>query len=171
MTEISQRSFGYLVAFVIPGWLVVLTVGQHSPLLRSWIGINAESAPTVGGFLYVTLASLAAGMIVSAIRWLVLDTIHHWTGVEKPNWDFSLLQANRAAVVTLVEQHYRFYQHYGNLLVAIVVALANARAIFQSLAIPPALTTIAIGGLIILLFAASRDSLTKYYARTAALLR
>jgi hypothetical protein len=36
------------------------------------------SDPSVSGFLYVALASLALGLIISAIRWAVFDHSLRW---------------------------------------------------------------------------------------------
>src|SRR5262249_36119232 len=68
---------------------------------------------TVGGFLYGTLGSVAAGMLVSAIRWAVLDTLHHRTGIPQPAWNFTRFSTHAAAFDSLVQDHYRYYQHYG----------------------------------------------------------
>jgi hypothetical protein len=54
-----------------------------------WFSGVPENPPTIAGFLYVTLASTAGGVVVSAIRWAIIDTIHHWTGVAAPNWNFT----------------------------------------------------------------------------------
>ena len=63
-------------------------------------------APTIGGFLYLTVASLAAGMTVSAIQWAVVDTLHSLTGLPLPPLDFSRLGKNVAAYGLLIEIHY-----------------------------------------------------------------
>ena len=66
-------------------------------MLRVWIAGESGSGQTVGGFLYVTLASAAAGLMTSTVRWALIDTIHHWTGLKEPSWDFSRLQEHVAA--------------------------------------------------------------------------
>ena len=71
-------------------------------------------APTIGGFLYLTVASLAAGMTVSAIRWAVVDTLHSLTGLPLPPLDFSRLGKNVAAYGLLIQIHYVHYQFYSN---------------------------------------------------------
>jgi len=121
MTDVSDRNFGYLIAYLIPGFLVVTSLGHHSSSVSSWLGLDAQRTPTVGGFLYVTLAAVAAGMVVSALRWLLIDPIQHHTGVSKPELDFRGFGRKHAAFVALAENHYRYAQHYGNLLVALVM--------------------------------------------------
>ena len=170
MTEVSSSNFGYLVAYIIPDFLVVAAASTVSPTLRSWLGTTAASAPTVGGFLYVTLASVGAGMAVSALRWLVLDTVHHRTGVPRPAWDVSMLPASRTAFETFVEFHYRHYQFYANSLVALVISVPAWHQASTRSPVHPLVVGLITAGVIALFFTASRDTLHKYVSRTNALL-
>lgn len=170
MTDVSTRNFGYLIAYVIPGFVVVAAGSAYSSMIRSWFGGPIVDFPTVGGFLYTTLASVACGMTVSAIRWLVLDFIHHRTGVAKAAWNLAAFEDHHAAVVTLVEQHYRYYQFYGNMLIAILVSAAAPRALLLLFPVDRATLWWIIGVVAVLYFLASRDALKKYYSRSSALL-
>jgi len=71
---LSNDNFGPLIAYLVPGTIVLLGLSQFSPAVRVWFAATPADAPTVGGFLYLTLASLAAGMTVSALRWALVDT-------------------------------------------------------------------------------------------------
>src|SRR5688500_13556261 len=77
------------------------------------------TAPSVGGFLYVTLASTAAGLLVSAVRWSVVDRLYHRTGISEPHWEFAQLSDRLPAFLAVVDNHYRYYQFYANMLVAL----------------------------------------------------
>ena len=112
MQDVSTKNFGLLIAYLIPGFATLWGVSYFSPVVRSWLGSTADSSPSVGGFLYVTLASVSAGLTVSTIRWLVIDSIHHHTGIQQPNWDFSRLGQTVAAYDVLKEIHYRYFQFY-----------------------------------------------------------
>lgn len=139
------------------------------PAMQSWLATVPDGQPTVGGFLYVTLASLAAGMLVSSIRWMLIDSVHHRTGVKRPRWDFSRLQANLSAYNLLVEFHYRYYQFNANTFVAVAFAylVRLAGGCWWSGA-----GWADVGFVIIevVLFATSRDTLRKYYARVSQVL-
>lgn len=169
MTEVSAKNFGYLVAYVIPGFVIVASLGLHSETIRSWLSPLPEGAPTVGGFLFVTVASVAAGMVVSAVRWLILDNLHHWTGVPKCSWSISALAQRQAAFETLVEYHYRHYLFYGNGLVALLVTMPLwlRHALAQTTA---AILLVGVCALGTLLFLASRDTYQKYVIRSNQLL-
>ncbi len=170
LKAITDNNFGLLIAIALPGFTALLGIAEHSETVRVWLGATPDGAPTIGGFLYVTMASVAAGMIVSTIRWLILDSLHHATGIPRPEWDFSRLQANVAAFDKLVEIHYKYYQWYGSMVFAIpfwYVAKWAADGLW-----PPPFGWASLGVLAIevLFIAGSRDTLHKYYTRVAALL-
>jgi len=89
------------------------------PINAFWPAVSPQTAPTVGDLLYATLGSIAAGMIASAFRWAVFDTLYHRTGIPPPAWLFSTLHQKLEAFHTLVEIHDRYYQFYANMLVAL----------------------------------------------------
>ena len=99
MKELSDKNFGLLIAYLLPGFTAVWGMSYLSPTVHAWLGEASPDGPTVGGFLYVTLGSVAAGLTVSTVRWAVIDTFHHWTGLNQPQWDFAKLQANIAASI------------------------------------------------------------------------
>ena len=111
-----------VVAYLVPGFVVLWGASYLSPILRMWLATPPDNLPAVGGLLYVTVASLAAGMTVSAIRWAVFDTLHHRTGVAPPRWNFATLPEKLEAYQALIEIHYRYYQLHSHLLVAFAFA-------------------------------------------------
>lgn len=169
MGEVTTKNFGLLIAYILPGFTVLWAVSWYSPTVQTWLGTSIADAPTVGGFLYVTLGSVGAGLTVSALRWLLLDSLHHRTGIPKPRWDFSRLDAKLNAFDVLNEQHYRYYQFYGNMLVSLVLATA-LRGWYSIQSTSDGLMLVGIVGLGLLLFIGSRDTLGKYYRRIAELL-
>src|SRR5687767_9166410 len=103
MTEVSDRNFGFLIAYLLPGLIGLLALSDHSPLVRGWLAGSSGSEPTVGGFLYLTVASVGCGLTISALRWLLLDPIHHRLGVAPPAWDFARLTERLQAFQGIVE--------------------------------------------------------------------
>lgn len=169
--DVSAQNFGYLIAFVLPGFLIVLAVAQVSPVVEQWLETAPQAgatAPTVGGFLYVTLASVAAGIVASTLRWLVIDSMHHATGILRPAWNDAGLQEKLEAFEALVSAHYRWYQHYANSLVSLGVFAFARHATGAALA--PDRIDVLCGGVALLYWFGSRDTLRRYYARTTQLL-
>ncbi|MFO0905826.1 MAG: hypothetical protein U0939_22650 [Pirellulales bacterium] len=170
MNELNDKNFGYLIAYVLPGFVLLLQLGDFSPAIRGWMHASASTAPTIGGFLFATLASIALGLLLSTIRWAVLDSVHRHTGLAAPKLNFGKLQSHSDAWDRLVQYHYRYYQFYGNSLVTLVICAAVPGAIWRWFDLHPVLTSCGITALGLLLFVASRDSLRKYDQRAAAML-
>lgn len=167
MQDVTRDNFGLLIAYILPGFVVLWGVSVFSATVRSWVGVSADQSPTVGGFLYVTVAAVAIGMVVSTIRWLIVDRLHHLTGIAQPKWDFSQLAGKLAAFDLLVDSHYRFYQFHANMLVAVAFTflahLLNAR--YRPIDLILSFVVIEV-----ILWVGSRDTLRKYNERTVALL-
>ena len=170
MSTLSNQNFGLIIAYLLPGFVTLWGVSYFSPTVAAWIVASHQDAPTVAGFMYVTLASLAAGVTVSAIRWAIVDHLHHATGVVPPAWKFANLEGKLQGYLALIENHYRYYQFYANMFVAAAFAYW-ARLFSEGPAVTSRLaTTCGFLALEIVLFAGSRDTLHKYYSRTQQLL-
>ncbi len=121
--ESSINDVGLLIAYVLPGFTLLWGVSSAIDGLAPWLG-SATEMPSVGGFLYVTVASVGVGLTLSTIRWLIIDPIHHRTGIHRPTWDFSRLGENVQAFRVLVEVHYHYYLFHANTLVALLLVLS-----------------------------------------------
>jgi hypothetical protein len=172
VSEVTDKNFGLLIAYLLPGFVLLASVSRFSPILRSWIGTPMSEAATVGDFLYATLASVALGLTVSTIRWLVVDTMHHHTGIPAPQWDFSKLPGRLAAFQGVVDNHFRYYQFYSNMLVALGIVWALSWPKAPGI-VPEGrhVLDFAMAATMALFFVGSRDALRKYYARAEAILQ
>ncbi len=168
MRDVSNANFGLLIAFVIPGFTTVWGMSPYVPTFQRWLHVSNGDVPTVGGFLFVSLASVAVGVIVSAIRWAIIDPVHHATGIQRPRFDDQRLEANVTAFQVLVEHHYRYYQFYANMFVVVMVTRLAPHLLGD--AAPNGWTDVGAVVLGLILLVASRDTLRKYYERTAQLL-
>lgn len=167
--ETALQDFGLVIAYLLPGFTVLLGASYVSPTVRVWLGAATEQAPTLGGFLYTTITAIAAGLTVSAIRWLILDTLHHATGIRPPKWDFRRLDRRVAAYEQLIAIHYHYYQSYGGMVVALPWMLLARH--WQSGFTKPDALDVGLVLLVALFYFGSRDALKKYYARTGQLLQ
>ncbi len=168
IVDFSGRNFGLLIAYVIPGFIALWGLSFTSEPVRVWLEGSTAAGPTFGGAVYVLLASIACGLVANALRWVLLDSIHHRTGLPHPDWDDSRLQEHLEAFDYLVENHYRYYQFYGASLVATLVAyaawrLSGARGV-------SGFAELAVSVLTWVYLVSSRDALSKYYSGTALLL-
>lgn len=168
----SIRSFGLLIAYVLPGFVLLCGLATVFEPLQLWL-LGAEprsSTLAIGGVLYVTAASVVAGMILNALRWAVIDTAHHATGLLRPVWNDALLADRLPAFERLVEDHFRYYQFYGNTALAGLFAAAAWQASPHTIGAPSLLLPVVFIVLEFTLVLASRDALRRYYRRTGVLL-
>lgn len=170
LTPVSSETFGFLIAYLIPGFVCLWAVRPFVPEVQTWLAVSPESAPTVGGFLFATLASLGAGLLTSAVRWLLVDHLYHATGIQQPNWDFRRLAGATPAFHAVVEYFYRYFQFYANTLIALAFLYATQLVTAQHWPGQNAWNDLAFLAAEVVLVLASRDSLTKYYSRSAFLL-
>lgn len=166
MQSVSSDNFGPLIAYLVPGTIALTGVSRFSPTVQSWLATTQGNAPTISGFLYLTLASLTVGMTVTALRWALVDRVHAATGLPPPQLDFSKLPGKVDAYTLLIDIHYRHYQFYANMFIATAIAYACYRADTAGIGVADFGFPVTAG----LFFATSRDTLRKYYSRTAQLL-
>jgi hypothetical protein len=161
-----SRQFGLVIAYLLPGFVALAGIAPLSAIVAKWL--YADQTVSFGAPVYALLAATAAGMVVSCFRWFVVDRIHILTGVAAPVFNARALEDRPAAFNLLVESHYRYYQFYANTLVAVVWTYAIYRLLVKS-------SHLALGtdiGVLILcavLFAGSRDALSKYRNRSGQL--
>jgi len=167
--DVTSNNFGVLIAYLVPGVTALWGLSSFSPSLRVWFASTPNDAPTISGFLYLTVASLTVGMTVTAIRWACLDLAHAATGLTAPDLDFSQLPGKVDAYNLLIEIHYRHYQFYSNMFVATAITWICHRISSQ----PPCQITWIDPGFVLveaIFFLTSRDTLRRYFRRTEQLL-
>ena len=169
MQSVSNANFGPLIAYLVPGATALWGLSYFWVQIRLWFSATPTDAPTISGFLYLTIASLAVGMTVTAIRWVVIDRLHSMTGLRAPNLNFANLDGRVDAFNLLIEIHYRHYQYYANMFVATLIAYTCYR-IQLGTVWRVGLPDLGIGMLETIFFVTSRDTLRKYYQRTYQLL-
>lgn len=165
--DVTSENFGLLIAYLLPGFILLWSLAPYSATVTTWLGQAAGDQPTVGGFLYVTLASVGLGLIVSTVRWMVIDSLLHVTGIRQPRFDFSNLRDAVEAFNRLIEIHFRYYQWHANSRIALLIA-ASLRCTVQGFRRDELLWLIVA---LIVLYPGSRDTLRKYYRRVDDLLR
>jgi hypothetical protein len=169
MQSLSNDNFGPLVAYLVPGATALWGMSEFSPEVRSLFAISASDAPTIGGFLYLTLLSLGIGMTVTAIRWVIVDSLHRITGLKPPILNFAHLHERTDAFALLIEIHYRHYQFYSNMFIATAIVYLCYGLKSESL-LPFGAWTILLFVLEAIFLVTSRDTLSKYFIRSQQLL-
>ena len=94
--------------------------------------------------------------------------LHHRTGVKRPEFDFSEFQAKFWAFNQLVESHYRYYQFYSHMFLALAFLIGT-----RLVTVPwpgPQWFGVALTALEVVLLFSGRQTLAKYYASASHLL-
>lgn len=165
--DLSARNFGLLIAYVLPGFVVLWGLAFVSSTVNGWLIGGGLAGPSVGGFLYVFMGSVGCGMTASAFRWAALDTLHHRTGLRAPFLNFSGIHAKLDGFERIVSDHYQYYQFYGNTFIALLGAYPMWRAYGTG---GSWLTDIGFLSIEAVFFAGSRDALRIFYRRAVQLL-
>ena len=167
MKEVNSNNFGLLIAYLIPGFITLIGVARISPTVDAWLRAGADEVPTVSGFLFGTLAAIAAGLVINAIRWHTVDPLHYASGVPRKRWDYPRLADQVAAFQYLVANQFRYYECYANTMVAIAFSSAVWFATADSIDATAVAAFLAIQ---FVLWSASRRTLLNYHRRIGAFL-
>jgi hypothetical protein len=167
MKDVSV-SFGVLIAFVLPAFVTLWAASYFSDIVRGWL----ESKESINGFLFASLASLALGVFISGVRWVIFDRlINPQVGLERPDINFGAITKTEDGVRAFnltTEEHYRYYQFYSNTVIAVVIAYAARAHHLGFFANPSLVTRSEIVGFVIfavaegMLYASAYDSLKKH---------
>jgi hypothetical protein len=168
MSTSSGKQFGLLIAYVLPGFIGLAGIAPLVPAVGQWLRPVGQVDLALGPPLYAVLGATALGLILSCFRWVVIDHVHEWTGITRPAWDDRELDGVLSGFDYVVQNHFRYYEFTGNTLLALLAAYALNRSLDT---LPFLGVGTDLGMLIVatVLFAASRDALAKYYARTGRL--
>ncbi|HYE17370.1 MAG TPA: hypothetical protein VEA69_02940 [Tepidisphaeraceae bacterium] len=169
MKQPSLSHFGLLVAYVLPGFIVLAGLAPVFPAVANWLQPVDQGDLGIGPPVYALMAATALGLILTCFRWVILDHVHAYSGVRRPTWDDRQLHDVLGGFDYLVQNHFRYYEFFGNAMVAGLFAYAVNRAAGSLPFLGPG-TDLGMILITCVLFAASRDALGKYYSRTSRLI-
>ncbi len=67
MNGASHKSFGVIIAFVLPGFICTWGVSLHSELVAKWINGSEFSQASIGEMLFSTVLALGCGFWIQCI--------------------------------------------------------------------------------------------------------
>ena len=125
MAQFEPIDFGIVIAFILPGSVAVYGLRYVSPRINALWSILESGQVVIGPLIFLALATLAVGLIVSSLRVVLLEPIFHVTGVRQENVDYQKL-ANadqREFFKEMIKNVYRYEQFYGNTFLALLLCL------------------------------------------------
>lgn len=87
MKTVPPLDFSNLIAFLLPGFVGFYSLTYFSSRAAELFSAGISEDGNAGIWIAVTLFSLTAGVIVSAVRVLFLDALQFRTGVSKRDLD------------------------------------------------------------------------------------
>lgn len=169
MSQGPSWQFGLILAYLVPGFIGLAGIAPLVPAVGRWLTLSPPNSLDLGPTFYSVLAATAIGMILSCFRWLLIDRIHLAAGIRRPNWNDDSLHTKLGSFDYLVQNHFRYYEFCGNTMLAVLWAYGVNR-VLETSPIFGIGTDLAVAVILLVLFAASRDALAKYYSRSALLL-
>lgn len=161
--SITDSNFGLVISYLLPGYTALRGLPLFDSSHAIWHGAVGGTEASVTEFLSGGMEALFTGLTVSLLRWLLLDSLHHRTGIAPPRWDFAALERAAPAFELLLQSHYRYYKFYANMVIALFWSFATVQPLSGWKALGYFLLTA-------LFFYGSRDALKKYYDRAGRLL-
>jgi hypothetical protein len=154
---------------------VLKGIAYHLTAAGALVTVAADKEQGVGVFLFVLLASLSIGLAVSGVRDLLIDAPLRWKIRGKQlvaplalDWS-KVKDTNLAILLTIRDNHYRYFQFYSNTAVALV--LWSLLYHFSSEQDLSALTWISLAVVVGLLLWAAKRALTRYVQAVKELLQ
>ena len=119
MKDLTSTSFGYVIAFLLPGLFGIYALSSWLPNLAGLLSPIFKFDATVGPSVLLLLSAIGVGLFVSAMRFWLFEKILCRKHRLPPD-TFALLykDAKLPAFRALVDEHYRYHQFYGGCAIA-----------------------------------------------------
>lgn len=160
--DISSTSFGYLIAFLLPGIFGLYAVSFWIPAVSTLLQPIVTAGATIGPSFIFLLVAVGAGVCVAALRFFIFEKYLY----EQHSLPAEIYQDMTADKLTLhkaiVDEHYRYHQFFGGCAVVLPLLyygwLVNSRTtILQTV-----IGTIGFISFEILLERSAHDTFIKY---------
>jgi small-conductance mechanosensitive channel len=150
MKDITSTSFGFLIAYLLPGLVALYAFSLWLDPIQSQLKVFLTADANVGLFLLVILTAIALGLQLTAVRWVVFELLlfkallkivirkfKRWSKKHRlseqlrlSEEDFSSLgvpgklEAFRAAT----DEHYRYHQFWGGMTIVLPILYLALRS-------------------------------------------
>jgi len=121
MKDLTSTSFGYLIAFVLPGIFGLFAISAWSPDVGVLLQPIFDANTTAGPSILLLLIAVGMGVCVSAARWAVFEEFLFRSKKLKPETFANLTTEKLTLVRAFAEEHYRYHQFYGGCAICLLV--------------------------------------------------
>lgn len=158
-----------MIAYLCPGFLVLLGVSVYVPIVQEWLEIPAQGSIPIGGFLFVLLGSLTLGVIISGLRWATVNPVMGALGLQKPEITVAELFQRPGdepvkILQTVNQGYYRYYQFYANILISVILTGILLAMSWRATWTEWIIASGAFAALVGILLGSAYDSLNRFYS-------
>ncbi len=122
MKDLTSTSFGYVIAFLLPGLFGLYALGYWSSAIKSLLQPVLKADANVGPSVIVLLVALGVGLFISAVRFFLFEKLLCQKHCFPGNMFAKLTAENKLpAFKAVVDEHYRYHQFYGGVFVALAI--------------------------------------------------
>ena len=125
MKDLTSTSFGYIIAFLLPGMFGLYAVSFWSPPASVLMQPVLKADTTVGPSIVLLLIAVGVGVWISAARWVLFE---EWMYRKRrlpadmyKSFDSEKLTLHK----TFAEEHYRYHQFYGGCAISLLILFAG----------------------------------------------
>jgi len=123
--NVTTTSFGIAIAYLLPGMVGLYSLTFWSARLGPIFTTFLTAESNVGLFLLVVMASLAVGLLVNFLRWLVFE---RWRRGRLTSDEFALLGSNLAMLEAFregIDNNFRYHQFGGGMNIVLLSLYAG----------------------------------------------
>ena len=125
MKELTSTSFGYLIAFLLPGILGLYGLSAWFPQVGAILQPLSKADATVGPSIVFLLVSVGMGLCVSSGRYFLIEKLLYRKRCLSQDI-YPRLTADKLAVLkSFSEEHYRYHQFYGGCAISLLILFAG----------------------------------------------
>jgi hypothetical protein len=122
MKDLTSTSFGYLIAFVLPGLFGIYALSAWVPSVADFLKPIGDADATVGPSAVLLIISVGMGLILSALRFLTFEKLLCHKHKLPPNlFETLALEGKLSSFRAVADEHYRYHQFYGGCAVALFI--------------------------------------------------
>jgi len=121
MKELTSTSFGYLIAFLLPGMLGLYALSYWFPPTGALLQPILKADATVGPSVVFLLIAAGMGLCLSAARFFVLEKGVYKGTCLSDELHKGLAPDKLALLNAYADQHYRYHQFYGGCFLAVLI--------------------------------------------------
>lgn len=182
MKDMTTRSFGLMIAYLLPGFSFFCSASFWSSEVRSLLRDFMSSNSDVGSFLFVVLLSLLFGLVLNAVRWFFYE--RHLPSKSQMHSDYfaRVSESDRLlAIHTILDENFRYHQFYGSLSLVGCIFIAGVafkgythflKELYVSVRIGIFILALVLLGLLeIIIILAAKVAFRRYVERSKAIMK